>query len=225
MKKIVKTLAIPLILLATLVVFFVIASIFFPTPDMLLDILKKYFALYGYPVLIISAIIESIPVINIYFPGSSIILLAAAFSRQGSLSIYAVIIFTAVAFTFTYALNYLIGHSGWHKLFIKFGMGDALDKTKKQVEKHGDWWIWISYIHPNLGALTSTVFGVLKLPFTPFFLQTIIANLVWSAFWGVLMYYSSNGVIEILTARWLVIAILAIVIALKIIKEVKKGKP
>ena len=164
MQRIVKALAISLILLATLVVFFVIASIFFPTPDTLLEGLKYYFALWGYPVLIFSAIIESIPVINIYFPGSSIILLAAAFSRQGSLNIYAVIFFTAASFCLTYAMNYWIGHAGWHKLFIKFGMGDALEKTKKQVERHGSWWIWISYVHPNVGALTSVSYTHLTLP-------------------------------------------------------------
>lgn len=224
MKKFAKALAIPLILLATLVIFLVIASIFFPTPDILLDALKRYFALYGYPVLIISAIIESIPVINIYFPGSSIILLAAAFSRQGSLNIYVVIFLTAASFCLTYTLNYWIGHAGWHKLFVKFGMGEAIDKSKKQVEKHGNWWIWMSYVHPNLGALTSTAFGILKLPFGPFLIQTIFANLVWTFFWGFLMYYSSGNMIQILTARWLLIAILLIFIAVKVIIEVRKKK-
>lgn len=224
MKKIVRVLAIPLILLSTLVIFLVIASIFFPTPDALLEVLKRYFELYGYPVLIISAIIESIPLINLYFPGSSIILLAAAFSRQGSLNIYAVVLLTAASFCLTYALNYWIGHAGWHKLFIKFGMGEALEKTKKQVQKHGSWWIWISYVHPNLGALTSTAFGILKLPFVPFFIQTIFANLVWTFFWGFLMYCSSGQLVAILTARWLLIAALLLFIAIKVIIEVRKKK-
>ena len=224
MKKIIKSLAIPLILLATMVIFLVIASIFFPTPDMLLETLKHYFALYGYPVLIISAIIESIPLINLYFPGSSIILLAAAFSRQGSLNIFTVIALTAASFCVTYALNYWIGHAGWHKVFEKFGMGEALEKTKKQVGKYGNWWIWISYIHPNLGALTSTAFGILKLPFSPFIIQSIFANIVWTFFWGFLMYYSSNNIIQILTARWLIIAVLLLFVGVKIFIEVRKKK-
>lgn len=224
MKRIVKALAMPLILLGTLCIFFVIAAVFFPTPDALLEGLKYYFALYGYPVLIFSAMIESIPLINIYFPGSSIILLAAAFCRQGSLNIFAVILLTAASFCLTYVLNYWLGRYGFHKLFVKFGMGDALEKTKVQVKKHGFWWIWISYSHPNLGALTSTTFGILNLPFSSFLTQTILANIVWSTFWGVIMYYSSNGMIEILTARWLILAILALVIAVKIIKELKKKK-
>ncbi len=224
MKKIIKSLAIPLILLLTLVVFLVIASIFFPTPDMLLEGLKHYFVIYGYPVLIFSAIIESIPVINLYFPGSSIILLAAAFSRQGSLNIFIVILLTAGSFCLTYVLNYWIGHAGWYRLFERFGMAEALEKTKRQVGKHGSWWIWISYIHPNLGALTSTAFGILKLPFVPFIIQSVFANLVWASFWGTLMYYSSNNVIQILTARWLLVAILLIFITVKIILEVGKKR-
>ena len=126
MKKILKSLAIPLILLATLVIFLVVASVFFPTPDALLETLKRYFALYGYPVLVISAIIESIPVINLYFPGSSIILLAAAFSRQGSLNIYFVIFLTAASFCVTYVVNYWIGHAGWHKVFEKMEVAEKI---------------------------------------------------------------------------------------------------
>jgi len=224
MKKIIKTLALPLILLGTLVIFFIVASIFFPNSDVLLEILKKYFAIYGYPILILSAIIESIPLINLYFPGSSIILLAAAFARQGSLNIYFVILLTAISFCLTYILNYWIGRYGWYKLFEKFGLAESLKQTKKQVEKFGSWWIWISYIDPNLGALSSTTFGILKLSFRSFLLQSIFANFLWAIFWGVLMYYSSENIIKILTARWLLIVILLLFIGIKIILEVRRNR-
>lgn len=224
MKKVLKALAIPLILLATLVVFLSIATIFFPTPDALLEILKRYFALYGYPVLFISAVIESIPLVNIYFPGSSIILLAAAFSRQGSLNIFSVILLTDLAFFLTYALNYWIGHQGWHRLFVKFGMGEAIEKTKVQVEKHGAWWIWLSYVHPNLGALTSTAYGVLKLDFKNFYLHSLAAVFLWNAFWGFLMYFSSDQIVYFLTARWLIIAVVILLVVIKAIVEIRKNR-
>lgn len=213
-----------LILFFLLLIFFLIAQFYFPNPDVLLDSLKDYFARFGYPVLIFSAVVESIPVINLYFPGSSIILLAAAFSRQGSLSIYLVVFLTAFAFSLTYAINYLIGMRGWYRLFSRFGMDEAIDKSKTQVEKHGSWWIWVSYVHPNIGALTSTAFGVLKLDFRIFIIQSILANIFWSIFWGILMYLSSDQVIGILTARWLVLAAVALVIMIKIVFGLIKNK-
>lgn len=225
MQKTFKPLIPLLILFFLLLIFFLIANFYFPNPDVLLDTLKRYFAQYGYPVLLISAIIESVPVINIYFPGSSIILLAAAFSHQGSLSIYFVIILTMASFTATYALNYYIGMRGWYHLFSRFGMGDAIERSKKQVEKHGSWWIWISYVHPNIGALTSTAFGILKLDFKLFLVQSTLANIFWSIFWGLVMYFSSDQVIGILTARWLVVAVIASIIIAKVLIGIfKKNK-
>ena len=224
MRKIVRSLLPIFVLLLFLITFFLVANFYFPNPDILFDTLKKYFSDYGYPVLVISAIIESIPLINIYFPGSSIILLAAAFSRQGSLNIYAVIALTMIAFTATYALNYYIGRSGWYYLFCKCGMEGAIDKSKSQIKKHGSWWIWISYIHPNLGALTSTAFGILKLDFGKFLIQSALANTFWAIFWGLLMYYSSDQVLGILTARWLMIAVIVVFILVKILVEYFRQK-
>jgi len=224
MKKILKHLALPLIFLGTLAVFFVLTSIFFPTPDALLEVLRHYFELWGYPVLFISGVIEAIPIINLYFPGSSIILLGAAFSRQGTLNIFLVILVGCLAFILTYTLNYLVGYHGWHKVFRRFGLGDALDKTAKRIDKHGIFWIWISYVHPNLGALTSTAFGVLKLPLKSFYLHSFFAVLFWNTFWSFLMYFASDHLIGILTARWLVIATLLLFVGVKIIFEVRNNQ-
>lgn len=212
-----------LLMLCTLIAVFKIFHI--PSNEELIKIIRVYFEKYGYPVLFMSAYIETIPVIYLYYPGSSVILLAAAFSRQGTLNIVGVILITALALLIGYTINYFIGKHGWFKIFEKFGFGEMLENSKKKIEKHGDKWIWATYLHPNLGALTSTAYGILKMPFYKFFINSIFALLFWCAFWGILCY-SSSGIVEgIINARWFLVGcgfIYVIFLITKILVKAKK---
>jgi membrane protein DedA with SNARE-associated domain len=224
-KKLYKALTFPLILLFILISFVAIYRIFnLPTNEELIKIVKIYFERFGYPVLFISAFIESLPGICLYFPGSSVVLLAAAFSRQGTLNIFSVILITAAALQLGFTINYFIGKHGWFKLLIKMGLGDTLNNNKAKIEKHGDKWIWFTYIHPNIGALTSTAYGILKMPFRKFLITSIFATLFWCTFWGIVCFLSSGVIEGIIKARWLLLTFAFGWIILQIIKAFMKTR-
>lgn len=223
-KKTRQKLAFPLMLLIMLCTLIAVFKIFhIPSNEELISVIKGYYERYGYPVLFISAYIETIPVVYLYYPGSSVILLAAAFSRQGTLNIVGVILTTASALLIGYIANYFIGKHGWFKIFVKFGFGETLENSKKKIEKHGDKWIWLTYFHPNLGALTSTAYGILKMPFHKFLLNSIFALLFWCTFWGALCYSSSNIVEGIIKARWLLVGCAFIYVIFLIAKILLKA--
>lgn len=224
-KKLYKALAFPLFLLLILISFVAVYRIFnLPTNEELIKIVKIYFERYGYPVLFVSAFIEAIPVINIYYPGSSIILLAAAFSRQGTLNIFLVVLLTSLAFQIAYIINYFIGKHGWYRLFIKLGLGGSLENTREKIEKHGSRWLWLTYFHPNIGALTATTYGILKIPFRRFFITSILAVLCWDIFWGAFCYFGSGIIEGIIKARWLLLSFAFAWIILQIIKAFRKAR-
>lgn len=222
-KKTRQQLIFPLILLVVLISFLAVYRIFnLPSNEELIKIVKIYFERYGYPVLFISAFIEAIPVINIYYPGSSIILLAAAFSRQGTLNIFSVVLITSLAFQIAYIINYFIGKHGWYRLFVKLGLGDTLEHTREKIEKHGARWLWLTYFHPNIGALTATSYGILKIPFRNFLITSVLAVLVWDIFWGAFCYFGSGIIEGIIKARWLVVIFAFCWIIFQIIKALRK---
>lgn len=190
----------------------------------LIALIEHYFVLYGYPVLFISSLIESIPLINLYYPGSSIILLAAAVSHNGTLNLMAVIAVTILAFMISYIANYFIGKHGWHHIFIKCGLESTLDKSSENVQKYGKFWIWLTYIHPNLGALTSTSYGILKLPFKSFFWTSLLANVSWCTFWGFVAYFSYNKMVEFLAFRWFFMGAIGLYVLYVIIKSIQKNR-
>lgn len=223
-KKTRKKLAFPLLLLVLLISFIAVFKIFhIPSNEELIGVMKVYFEKYGYPVLFFSTLIESIPVICLYFPGSSIVLLAAAFSRQGTLNIFSVVLVTGAAMLIGFIINYFIGKHGWFKIFVKFGLGDALDNSKAKIEKHGDRWIWLSYFHPNIGAFTSTAYGILKMPFRKFLITSIFAILAWCTFWGAFCFFGSGIIEGIIKARWLVVTFAFCWIILQVIKAFRKS--
>lgn len=211
-----------LLLLISLIL--VIRIFHIPSNDELIKIIRTYFEQYGYPVLFAAALIEAIPVVNFYVPGSSVVLLAAAFSRQGTLNIFSVILLTTTALMAGFVFNYFVGKHGWFKIFIKFGFGEMLENSKKKIEKHGTKWIWISYLHPNLGALTSTAYGILKMPFYKFFITSLFAALFWCAFWGTICFYSSGIIEGIIRARWLLVTVGFVWIMYQIVKILRSNK-
>jgi membrane protein DedA with SNARE-associated domain len=202
--KLMQKLLFPLLLLAGLIVLVLIYQILdLPTNEELVEIVKVYFKLYGYPVLFFSALIEAIPGINLYYPGSTIILLAAAFSKSGQLNIVGVVFLTTLAFMLAYLFNYWIGKRGIHRFFIRFGLSESLEKTRIKIEKHGNKWIWISFVHPNLGALTAVSFGILKISLNKFVPHSLAALILWNTFWGALSYFGSEKIVGLIVARWL----------------------
>jgi len=219
-----KKLGFPLLLLVLLISFVVVFKIFhIPSNEELIGVMKVYFERYGYSVLFFSALIESIPLICLYFLGSSIVLLAAAFSRQGTLNIFSVVLVTGAAMLIGFILNYFIGKHGWFKIFIKFGLGDTLENSKAKIEKHGDKWIWLSYFHPNIGAFTSTAYGILKMPFRKFVITSIFAVLAWCTFWGAFCFFGSGIIEGIIKARWLLVGCAFVWIIFQIVKILRKA--
>lgn len=214
----------PITILVLLILLLLVYKVFnLPTSEELIVIITRYFEIYGYPVLLISAFIEAIPVINIYYPGSSIILLAAALSRQGALNIYMVIFLTTLGFLIAYTINYFIGKHGYYKIFEKFGMKESLDRTAEQVKKKGHFWLGLSYFHPNFGALTATVYGILRLKFKDFLLLSVLSAVLWNIFWGTMAYLGSFAVVGVISNRWLVIIFILAYVAYKIFSVFKNN--
>lgn len=222
-KKVAKALAFPIIFLISIIVLFAVWNLLnLPSNQELVEASRYYFMNYGYPVLFFSAVIESIPIINIYYPGSSIILLAAAMSRAGTLNLWAVIFVVAAGIFMTYIINFFVGKYGLYSIFIRFGLKDSIDTTKHSLEKHGDKWLWLTYGHPNFGALTSLTCGIIKYPFKKFLIYSFVATIAWCVFWGIVAYLGADQIIKIVTLRWLFIVLIVVLVSWKGISQVRK---
>jgi membrane-associated protein len=206
----IRAAAFPLVVLALLVIFMAAYRILhLPPSDELVRLASSYMARYGYSLVFIGAFFEATPVVNFYLPGSTIVILAVALSRQGTLNVFGVLAVATIAFMLSYAVDYASGRYGWYVLMLRFGLGPSLDRTRVRLERHGIRWLWIAYVHPNIGALAATGCGILRLPFGRFACISAAALVCWDAAWGAIAFYGSRSILRFSDIRWFALLVVA----------------
>lgn len=204
----------PIILLVIFLIYIAIYQLFnLPTTDELISFAQKYYSQYGYLIVFLAALAEGALFINWYFPGSFIIVLGVIINRDNPSNIISIVSLVILGFFLTSIFNYAMGRYGWYNLFMKLGLGKPLDKMRLRVEKYGLPIIFTTYFHPNLGALTATSAGILRLRFITFLFYSMLALIAWNYFWGIIVYSFSSiilnlfnmGVLLLILIGWIII--------------------
>ena len=217
-KEIAGLLAIPLILLATYFLVFLIWIAFnLPSADELVSIVTNYFNNYGLWIVFISALIEGFFIIGQYFPGSTIIFIGVISAGKDVVRAAEIVLIVGVAFTMAYYGDYLIGRYGWYKLFLKFGLKKPIEQAKKKISRHAFKGIVSSYWEPSLATIAATAAGILQIPHRKFLFYSTIGVVVWLSFWGTLVFFLGQASLKIMgpkyilmiTAVWIIFIIIA----------------
>lgn len=189
----------PLILIAVFASLILLWKILkLPPDDVLIQMVTGYFMKYGLVTVLLASIIEGMLLVGVYIPGGMVIFLgvitASGNPRQATLSV----LMTIVGFTLAYTFNYFLGKYGWYKILLRFGLSDSLQKAENNFHKNGYKALYMTYWQPNFAAMTSTGAGVLKANFKKFFINSLVATILWSAFWGTLAYFLGEKVLTYL---------------------------
>lgn len=195
-----------LLVLAGLVIYLRVKAII-PGPAKIIDLLEQGYANYGYWVVFLSAILEGLVIINLYFPGSTAILLGVILAERSGLSVPLVIVTAIVGFSISYSVNYLIGRFGISRLLDRFGYGKIIKETSEKLKEKGPGMILTSLFHPNLGAFVTTGAGVIKMPVWQYAIATLTGLIVWDSIWGLLASTLGEQIIKLFES-WLIIPLL-----------------
>lgn len=123
--------------------------------------------------------IEGVALLNAYFPGAGVILIAMA-STAGDLN-RAILIFTTIVVgsALAHQLNYWAG-----RLLV----GGSLDRNAMAEASPTLLEAFASYWHPHSGSLYSLRSGSDGVSYRQFGFRFVLAFGTWNIFWGVLMY-------------------------------------
>jgi membrane protein DedA with SNARE-associated domain len=208
-KEILKLLSIPLALMGIYLSMYIVWKFLgLPSDDQLLDIVKGWFAKYGLWIVFIGALIEGFLLLGQYFPGGFIIFLGVISAGRNIPKALSVVLIVCAAFFIAYTLNYLLGKYGWYKLFIKFGLGRSIEKSKDKLINQGLNAIFFSYWEPNLASITATAAGILQVSLRKFSLYSAVGIVLWNVFWGTLVYILGESALKIVGLKYIVIIIL-----------------
>lgn len=209
LSKLLKVISLPMIFLAVFLLFWAGWKILnLPPEHELIEIAKKYFDLYGYWIVLISAFIEGALLVGWYYPGSLVIFLGVIFAGKNIPEVIWVVTLVTAGLFLAYVFDYALGKYGWYRLLLKFGLKKPMDKAQMQLSKYGLSGIFLSYWQPNLAALTSTAAGMLQFPFKKFILYSAAAAVLWNVFWGTLVYFLGEAALTAIGAKFVVVVII-----------------
>jgi membrane-associated protein len=220
MKNLIKKLRGPLIaILISAILFIAWRLLHLPPRDELINIARFYFEQYGLIVLLLSAFAEGLFFLGWYYPGSLVIFLGVIFAGRDLEKVIMAVSCVIIGLLAAYIGNFFIGRYGWYRLFLKFGLRDALAKSEKRLARYGWRAIFMTYWQPNIASLTATAAGTLQLPWKRFFLPSLAAAILWNIFWGVLVYTWGEAALSIIGLKFVLIFLTAWILYLLIFSK------
>lgn len=208
-------LILPAFLLIAYAIFLFFIRVILPTSEELLTLFSKYYATYGYEILFVAALLESLVLINLFAPGQVALALGIVFSRTGETELPYVMIAVICGVMIGFTIDYLVGYYGFGDILKRFGQGSVFEKAKNQLKINGGRSIFVSFINPNLGAYMSLAAGASKLEITMFGLIALFSICFWVVAWSLLIYALGDVVLIIIKKYTLLLS--AIFVGLLII--------
>jgi membrane protein DedA with SNARE-associated domain len=219
-KEALRYIAFPLLLLVLTLFFILLWDLLgLPDPDTLIQRAGDLYATYGYWIVFVGALAEGLIVAGWYLPGSVIIVLGVVFNHNNPSGAALVVAIVIGCFIVTTTINYALGRYGWYLLLLRFGLAAPLEQMRRRMEKHGLPLILFTNAHPNLGSLTATCCGVLRIQFRQFMLFTITSVVFWNTLWGILIYFTGTSMLKLLN-MWVFVLAVALWVMGRIIKVV-----
>lgn len=208
--ELLRALTLPLLFVGVMLTLQVIWTVFnLPIGDELITTGRAWFDAYGYAALFLSAVLEGALVLGFYYPGGFIIVLSVVIAGHDPLKVAAIVALVSVAFVIGLSIDYVLGRYGWYHLLVKLGFREEIGKAEQRLYKHGLKAIFLTYWHINIASFTATAAGVLRYPYLPFFVLSILAFLLWNSLWASLVYFIGPKVLTLVSGN-IVYALIAI---------------
>jgi membrane protein DedA with SNARE-associated domain len=157
----------------------------FPSPHDLTSLIIEWFNKYGLRLLFLSAFLEGIFVIGMYFPGSLAIALAVYVLGKTPLDLFYIGGISFIAFLLANVCNYYLGKYGYYKFMLLIGQKDAIKSMHKTMEQKGNRIFFLTGFFPNFIAITSVCAGISNLNIYKTVLYLTLSLLFWVTIWTI----------------------------------------
>lgn len=198
----------PIILVSFYVAFLYIVQGALPTSEQLVAHLSSLYGRYGYEILFLGALLESLVVVNLLAPGMIALAFGGIFARSGQLDLTFAILASVAGALLGFIIDYFLGLFGFSKIIEKVGGVGIVHKVKDQINKSGVKILSLGYFHPNLGSVISFAAGTIKMNFISFITLSTLSTLAWFSLWGVVVFALGDIALTILSKYLSVLGIL-----------------
>lgn len=151
-----------------------------------MSVLQQYLLDYGYPILFVVVLLESL---GIPGPGQTLLITAALLAAHGKLDITAVLVTSIVGTTLGGMVGYWVGRKGGRTLILRYGRYIRIDESElgrleSSFASYGLWFVLVARFLEVLRQIQGIVAGTVEMPFRRFFLANLVGGILWSVVWG-----------------------------------------
>jgi len=194
--------------------------------NQIIDILIRYFNIYGIFIVFTILLLENLFLLGLVIPGETVLLIAAAASAQGDLSIYTVAVTAIVAAIIGNIVGYFIGRKGGRPLIEKYGRRfvpeERIEAAEKYFDEHGTKTVFIGRFAAGVRTFVPLLAGAAKMSFPKFLGYTIAAVILWTIGVSVIGFFFGQNldlITDILSDFGLVVLAIIIVFILYILRR------
>lgn len=178
-----------------------------PSPAEFIAFVTPVFQRFGLLAVAACYFLESLFVLSFYWPGSFIVFLAVATSHGDLASLAVLWIVINAAATLALALDVAIGHSGLHKLALRFWSTDQFDRLASLSRRYGALALFATGFHVNWLSMTTVALASLRARSPAFVLMAAAtAHALWSVPLLVLLSAASPALSTPATS-WVIVAL------------------
>ncbi|OGE31520.1 hypothetical protein A2631_00150 [Candidatus Daviesbacteria bacterium RIFCSPHIGHO2_01_FULL_44_29] len=190
----------------------------FPSGQELVENFGAIYARYGYKILFLSALLETLVLVNFLIPGQLAMVLGIVFARTGQINLEMVVAMIVLGACLGYFIDYCLGWFGFQELLKKLNLEQYVVKTEKQIKKWGAKALVLGFIHANVGTFTSLAAGVIQINVWRFMMIAILSTLFWTSAWSLLIYTFGDIFINLFTryTPLVLVIFLGVVVLLKL---------
>ncbi len=155
---------------------------------------------WGYAIIFLSAIMETLPILGTFIPGQTVVVGAGILAKLGMLRLEAVILAAAIGAVVGDLLAYFIGHKYGYEFIVRYGRyfsinQDKYEKTKILVAEHAGKALIFGRFSPFTRAVTAFLAGICRLKFPRFIFYSIVSGIIWSVVSVLFGYFMGQGFI------------------------------
>lgn len=144
---------------------------------------QEYFLRFGFLAVFVAALIEAVFMVNIYFPGSFVIVLAVYLSDRSLGQLTEIATVSGLGFFLSGIGNYWLGRGGFYRALLKLGKANTIERMHAFMERRGAWATFLTAFHPNFLAICQVCHGIALEPFRRVMLLSALGLLFWVPFW------------------------------------------
>ena len=158
-----------------------------PDPQQIMETLRAAYSTWGYPLVLLGALLENTALLGLVLPGGSLVLLGAIYAQRGALALPLVLVLGWLGMVLGTSLDYALGRWGLHSTLgrtrVMARLEPKLAVAQRFLARHGAWALVLAHFIGHVRSFVAITAGASRLPYRRFLLYEGIAALAWNLVW------------------------------------------